>query len=337
MNDILPQPTFTVALTKSVHHLANQLAKQQSNPQKAEQVYLNSLTVHAVNFYCQCMGLETDLSERYSRNLMASIPPDIADLSLKNIGTLECLPVLSESQVVKIPPVLRENRIGYVVVQFNKSLTEGTILGFVKMVKTPELPLIQLGSLEDLLEQIEIHLLEQIETLTILINLSQWFENIFEKGWQNCTEAFKPSAPQPAWRFMPNPSQVTPFSHKNSQGRDSENFPSRLGMKKPRVTGVKLINLGTNQTDYALDLVVNLTEAVEKKIDIEVQIRPRDRETLPMGLTLIIIDEAGQVFSELSAGSNSTMLTKRFRGKLKEQFTLKLSLEEASFTEHFAV
>jgi hypothetical protein len=315
MNDILPKPTFSVALTKSVHHLANQLAKQQSNPQKAEQVYLNSLTIQAVNFYCQCMGIETDLSERCSQELMTSTSTDFADLSLKNIGTLKCISVCSESQVVKIPAGVRDNRIGYVVVQFNKSLTEGTILGFVKTVKTPELPLIQLGSLEDFLEQIET--LEQIEILTTLINLSQWFENIFEKGWQNYTEAFKPSAPQLAWRFMPNPSQ--------------------LEKKKPRVTGIKSINLGTNQTDYALDLVVNLTKAVEEKIDIEMQIHPRDRETLPMGLTLIIIDEAGQVFSELSAGINSTMLTKQFRGKLKEQFTLKLSLTEASFTENFVV
>ncbi|MFP4123344.1 MAG: DUF1822 family protein [Coleofasciculus sp.] len=329
MNDILPKPTFSVALTQSVHHRANQLAKQQSNPQKAQQIYLNILTVHAVNFYCQCMGIETDLQERNNRNLVKSNPPDVVDLSLTKLGTLKCLPVGSESQVVKIPSGVRENQIGYLVVQFNESLTEGTLLGFVKTVKTPELPLIQLGSLEDFLEQ--------IETLTTLINLSQWFENIFEGGWQNFTAAFKPSALQPAWRFRPNPSQVTPFSHKNRQGRDSESLPSRLGMKKPRVTGVKPINLGKNQTDYALDLVVNLTEAVEQKMDIEVQIHPRDRETLPLGLTLSIIDEAGQVFSERSAGINSTILTKRFRGKLKEQFTLKLSLAEASFTENFAV
>ncbi len=326
MNEIVPKSTFSVALTQSVHRLANQLAKQQSNPEKAEQIYLNTLTVHAVNFYCQCMGIETDLQEINSRNLVKSNPPDVADLSLKKLGTLKCLPVGSESQVVKIPSGVRKNPIGYLVVQFNESLTEGTLLGFVKTVKTSELPLIQLGSLEDFLDQ--------IETLTTLINLSQWFENIFEKGWQNFTEAFKPSAPQPAWRFMPNLSQVT---HKNRQGRDSESLPSRLGMRKPRVTGIKPINLGTNQTDYALDLVVNLTEAVEEKMDIEVQIHPRDRETLPLGLTLSIIDEAGQVFSERSARINSTILTKRFRGKLKEQFTLKLSLAEASFTENFAV
>ncbi|EDX71864.1 hypothetical protein MC7420_6950 [Coleofasciculus chthonoplastes PCC 7420] len=329
MNEIVPKETFSVALTKSVHYLANQSAKQQSNPEIAQQVYFNTLTVHTVNFYCQCMGIETNLLERCSQDLVASTSPEVADLSLKNIGTLKCIPVGSESQVVKIPAEVRENQIGYLVVQFNESLTEGTLLGFAKTVKTSELPFIQLGSLEDFLEE--------IETLTTLINLSQWFENIFEKGWQNFTEAFKPSAPQPAWRFMPNPSQVTPVSHKNKQGRDSESFPSRLGMKKPRVTGVKPINLGTNQTDYALDLVVSLTEAVEQKIDIEVQIHPRDRETLPLGLTLSIIDEAGQVFSERSARINSTILTKRFRGKLKEQFTLKLSLAEASFTENFAV
>ncbi len=329
MNDILPKPIFSVALTKSVHYQASQLAKQQSNPKIAQQIYLNILAINAVIFYCQCMGIETYLSGIFSQNLVTSIPTEFANLYLKNIGMLKCLPVCSESQVVKIPAELKGNQIGYLVVQFNESLTEGTLLGFVKTVKTSELPLIQLGSLEDFLEE--------IETLTTLINLSQWFENIFEKGWQNFTEAFKPSAPQPAWRFMPKPRQVTPVSHNNRQGKDSESFPSQSGMRKPRVTGIKPINLGTNQTDYALDLVVNLTEEVAEKMDIEVQIHPRDRETLPLGLTLSIIDEAGQVFSERSAGINSTILTKRFRGKLKEQFTLKLSLAEASFTENFAV
>ncbi|MEQ9000499.1 MAG: DUF1822 family protein [Coleofasciculus sp. B1-GNL1-01] len=329
MNDILPKPTFSVALTKSVHYRANQLAKQQSNPKIAQQIYLAILAINAVNFYCQCMGIETYLSGNCSQNLAKSTPTDIADLLLKNIGTIKCLPVCSESQVVKIPAELKGNQIGYLVVQFNESLTEGTLLGFVKTVKTSELPLIQLGSLEDFLEE--------IETLMTLINLSQWFENIFEGGWQNFTAAFKPSAPQPAWRFMPKPRQVTPVSHNNRQGKDSESFPSQLGMRRSRVTGVKPIKLGTNQTDYVLDLVVSLTEIVEKKMDIEVQIHPRDRETLPLGLTLSIIDEAGQVFSERSARINSTILTKRFRGKLKEQFTLKLSLAEASFTENFAV
>jgi len=329
MTDILQKSTFSVALTKSVHYRANQLAQQQSTSKKIQQFYFNFLSINAVNFYCQCMGIETSLSEKPSQELVTLSPTEIADLFLKNIGTLKCLAVCSESQVVKIPAEVRENQIGYLVVQFNESLTEGTLLGFVKTVKTSELPLIQLGSLEDFLEE--------IETLTRLINLSQWFENIFEGGWQNFTEAFKPSAPQLAWRFMQNPTQVTPVSDKNRQGGDSGSFPSQLERRKSRVTGFKPINLGTNQTDYALDLVVNLTEEVAEKMDIEVQIHPRDRETLPMGLTLIIIDEAGQVFSELSAGINSTMLTKRFRGKLKEQFTLKLSLAEASFTENFAV
>jgi hypothetical protein len=60
MRNLSESLTFTVPLSSSAHHLAEQFCRQQSNQKKAKQVYLNTLAVSAVNFYLRCMGVETD-------------------------------------------------------------------------------------------------------------------------------------------------------------------------------------------------------------------------------------------------------------------------------------
>jgi hypothetical protein len=49
-------------------------------------------------------------------------------------------------------------------------------MGFVEKVAKSELPLSQLRSLEELPRY--------LNKIKPLVNLSQWFENIFEVGWQ---------------------------------------------------------------------------------------------------------------------------------------------------------
>jgi hypothetical protein len=51
---------FTVSVLRPAHQLAEKFCQHQSNLQKAEQVYLNTLAVYAVNYHLQCLGFETD-------------------------------------------------------------------------------------------------------------------------------------------------------------------------------------------------------------------------------------------------------------------------------------
>mgnify|MGYP002259874230 CR=1 FL=1 len=300
MNNTQEKLTFKVALTPSAHRLAEKFRRQQSNPDQGKQVYLNTLAVYAMNFYCQCMGIDTDLSKSYSLTPVIPTLGDIADLYLNNLGKLECLPVLPQSQVINIPPVVWNNRIGYMAVQLNESLTEATLLGFSKTASTQELPLSELGSLEDFLEH--------IETLSQCVSLSQWFNQICDKGWQRVKTQKSPSAPQPAFRF-----------------------------RRARITAAKSITLDTKVVSYPMDLVVTVTQESEQEIDIEIQLHAREIEHLPLGLKLMVIDESGETFSEVSAGINDTIISNGFIGERQEEFTLKIALGDASFTEYFVV
>ena len=142
--------TFTVLLSLSAHLKAKEFSYHQSNLQKAQQVYHNTLAVYAVNYYLHCLEFETNLEASDSYNPIMRTLMDVADLEVKNYGKLECRPVLVDSQVCHFPVEVWSERIGYVAVQLNESLSRATLLGFFKRARTEELPLSKLQPLEDL-------------------------------------------------------------------------------------------------------------------------------------------------------------------------------------------
>src|SRR4028119_1342757 len=104
MNSIQDDLTFTVPLTLEAHRIAQQFHKHQSNPKKAKQVYLNTLAVYAVNFYLNCLGIETAHSASDSWNPAMRTLANIADLEVRDLGKLECRPVLPEAKICDVPP-----------------------------------------------------------------------------------------------------------------------------------------------------------------------------------------------------------------------------------------
>jgi hypothetical protein len=176
MNPEIEAWTFTVPLALEAHSQAEQFRRSQSEPHKAKQVYLNTLAVYAVNSYLQGRGFETDLDKSASYDPVMQMLMDTADLVVKNRGKLECRPVLPDADNLCIPAEVWEERIGYVAVQLHESLREATLLGFVEKVSRSELPLSRLRSLEALPGY--------LNKIKPLVNLSQWFENVFEAGWQ---------------------------------------------------------------------------------------------------------------------------------------------------------
>ncbi|EGJ34491.1 MULTISPECIES: DUF1822 family protein [Moorena] len=146
-----------VTLPEAAHQLAEKRCQQQSNLEKAEQVYLNTLVVYAVNEYLQGLGFETDLESSDSQKEIMQTFLDVADLVVKNYGKLECKPVSPDAEFVYVPEEVWQDRIAYIAVLLNHSLTEAKLLGFVENVATNELPLRKLqpmayfpGYLQDL-------------------------------------------------------------------------------------------------------------------------------------------------------------------------------------------
>ncbi|MEH2042923.1 DUF1822 family protein [Nostoc sp.] len=312
--------TFSAPIPVDGRHRAEELRRQQATPAKGEQVYLNTLSVSFVNYYLCCMGFETDLHKSDSWNVIQQTLMDVADLSLKNLGLLECRPVLEDAQFVYVPPEVQSNRIGYVAVQIGKSFREATLLGFVKQVQTDLLPINQLQPLDNLLEYLEE--LSQLQVAEIadsslecnqnLVNLKQWLENIFEAGWQEVETLLGTQGVNPAW------------SLRSGNGA----FLSRG----------KLIYLGKLLSDRAVVLVVTLPPDNEQEMDIIVELHPTNgQDYLPPNLHLMVLDFEGASVMEAQTRSSNKNIQLEFSCEVGERFGVKLVLGDISITENFVI
>ncbi|BAZ22250.1 hypothetical protein NIES4073_31320 [Kalymmatonema gypsitolerans NIES-4073] len=312
--------TFTGPISPGARRLAEQLCRQQATPEKGEQVRLNTLSVSFVNSYLQCMGFETDLEASDSWNPVQHLLMDVADLSLKNLGSLECRPVLSGEQFVYVPPEAQSNRIGYVAVQISKSFREAKLLGFVKEVSNDVLSISQLHSLEDLLDYLEY--LTQLNTAKLaddslkvnnnLVNLKQWFENIFDAGWQEIESLLRT---QPAYAAS-----------------------SVRSTKGDLVSRGKLIDLGKLLTQQAVVLVVTLTPDNEQEMDVIVEVHPTSKENyLPPNLHLTLLDCDGASVMEAQTRSSNKNIQLEFSCEIGERFSVKLALGDVSTIEDFVI
>ena len=314
--------TFTLPLGSNAHALAKQFWREQSDEEKAKQVYLNTLAVYAVNFYLNCMGIKTNWEASYSCNSIRQILADVADLEIPHVGCLECRPVLPKMQAIAIPPEAWSDRIGYVAVQLDESLRMATLLGFSETALTGELSVNQLLPLEDLLAHLNQFstanntFQSKICNLKSKIHLSQWLENIFDASWQSIET------------ILGSKQQNLAFSlRSNSNSLESS------------IKRAKLIDLGLQLGNLSLALLVAITSETEQKVGILVQVHPIEGETyLPPNLKLSMLSESGEILQEVESRSvDNYIQLKRFRGLPGEIFAIKLTFGEASVTEDFVI
>ncbi|MEH2438495.1 MAG: DUF1822 family protein [Nostoc sp.] len=323
MEKIADPLQFTGPIPLDGRHRAEELCRQQATQKKAELVHLNTLSVSFVNSYLQYMGFETDLDKSDSWNPLQQTLMDVADLSLKNLGSLECRPVLEDAQFIYVPPEVQSNRIGYVAVQIKKSFREATLLGFVKQVQSDLLPINQLQPLDNLLEYLEeltqvrqAELASQLPTdRKTLVKLKQWLENIFESGWQEIETLFDYQRANPDWNL------------RSANG----SFVSRG----------KLIDLGKTGIIQSVILVVGFIQEKEKEIDIIVEVHPTWGEIyLPPNLQLMVLDfegVEGESIMEAQTRSTNKNIQLQFSGDVGERFSIKLVLGNISVIESFLI
>jgi hypothetical protein len=156
--NIAELPLLTVPLELKAHEMARQLAAVQSTVQKGKRVYLNALAVYAVHSYLKWLQIETDLNFSDSFNPAKVALANIADLVITGIGSLECRPVLPGETTIFLPEEVRENRIGYVGVQFSDRLDSVQLLGFTPSLDSSnppqQLAVAELMPIDALIEQI---------------------------------------------------------------------------------------------------------------------------------------------------------------------------------------
>ncbi|HEY9805207.1 MAG TPA: DUF1822 family protein, partial [Candidatus Obscuribacterales bacterium] len=178
MIDFTQDLTITLPIPASARQVAQQFAQAQPTPEKAAQVYRNTLAVLVLRNYLQMLDIPTNLEASYSWNPIARLGADVADLDVTGVGRLECRAIQMGDRNCSIPPEVWQDRIGYVVVQLDDTDRAATLLGFIPSVSSLTLPLAQLQPLDALL--VRLH-------QPAVVQLGQWFQQIFEPQWQAIT------------------------------------------------------------------------------------------------------------------------------------------------------
>ncbi|PSB26658.1 hypothetical protein C7B69_11400 [filamentous cyanobacterium Phorm 46] len=309
MNNTEVNSVLTIPIAPAARRSAQTLFQQQNDPKKAKQVYLNALAVHAVDFYFQCLEIDTDLPASSIWNPVVQKFMDVADLDVKDIGKLECRWVAPGEDFVSIPAEVRSDRIGYIAVEMTESLQEVKLLGFVPQTQQEKIAVSELKSLDQLLEY-----LDELKP----VNLSDWLQNVFDTGWHTVQTLFE-SKPE------------LQFAFRSLQALESS--PSVTG-NRPIKRG-KLLSLERGKEQVALFVELMTTDAPD--IDISVEVYPTNgQKNLPNDLQLMVLDDEGETLMQAKANKTENLLFE-LSGEPGEHFTVKLALGDFSVTENFLI
>ncbi|XZN90921.1 MAG: DUF1822 family protein [Microcoleus sp.] len=270
--------------------------------EKLKQVYLNTLAVYAVDSYLRCMGFETDWPASDSRNPLMLKLMDVADLHIKQVGKIECCPVLPDADACQISYDAWGDRIGYVAVQLDQSLKQATLLGFTRTV-AKQVPLSSLNSLEDLL--VYMNRIKQLKP----INLMNWFDDVFDAGWQVVDELLNPKK-----------MQFRSFRSNNA-------LPIDRGQK---------IDLGMQLAENSVALIVSLPPEPELEVKIEIAVHPMGNQTyLPPGLKLMLMNESEELLYQVESRKADNFIKFEFTPDLRELFSINIVLGDANVRQSF--
>ncbi|GAB4183878.1 MAG: hypothetical protein Fur006_21030 [Coleofasciculaceae cyanobacterium] len=150
----------------------------------------------------------------------------------------------------------------------------------------------------------------EIVSTPVRVNLSQWFQNIFEDTWTTI-EALFPSQPDFALSLRRTSEQV--------------------------VRRAKLINLETQVPSPALVLLLILEAEADGRMGIRIQLRPTDADAhLPANIRLALLSPTGETIQHVEARDRDNHIQlKRFKCPPGTPFAVQIALNEANITEEF--
>lgn len=303
--------TFTIPLTRTAHQFARRNGKLSSH------IYLNRLAVFAVNYYLDCFEIETALEENNGGGFVLELLGNVSRLTLKNIGDIECRPVLAGANNCKIPFEVREGVVGYIAVQIDRELKEAKPIGFLssqqleRFREVEDIPLTAFDSVE--------LLYEHLQPTSQAIHLSRWLNDVIDSGWETVERFFQAQQPTLALNFRGIP-----------QAEKREIEAKQSGVKR-----WKLIDL--ERAEEKIALFVGLKPKDRQEMDIEVEVYPSMGQTeLPKDLQLMILDETGEMVMQAKARQTQN-LHFDFRGDIGENFGVKLMIGDVSFVQSFLI
>lgn len=261
--------TLTIALPRHTLDRAENLPGASSNDDR--QVQLNRLALYAADWYLQCLQFETqheNQSEWWMPYLFKS-----AVLEIVGIGKLECIPVIGDVATATISSDLQDDRVGYLFVKLNESLTSAEIIGFMpKYSQTVTLD--RLESTGDKLIDYLCDLESQPQPPTV-IEFAKWFAGIFDRVWQEI--------------------EVLPLTPAYRSSRYKQDALSVKSVERGQE-----IKLGDTLESPTAILAVRVEQMDAVNSDVHLQISPEyHTPTLPIGMKFSAIDERGVAISSI--------------------------------------
>ena len=294
--------TFTVPLSGADFKLAQKFSSEQKDADKSKQVFLNTLAVLAVNFYCQCLKVETNLEERTIGHYNRRILMDSADLKIDLLGKLECRPVLPNENICYVPSEVWSDRVGYVVVEIDEEAKKAILFGFVEQIETNELPLAQLPDIDNLLD------------LLLLAKNKQFLERIFAKNWNEDESA-----------------EILKDKQKKLVRRDSPALPTIDKSITSPLYKAKYITLKRR----TFILFVRITPTKEGKFQLLVEVESDRGEKIPSDLNLKLLSLSDQTLNA-SQTKRGNYISLNYKLQLGESFQIQVKRGEEIHTEQFS-
>ena len=314
------QITFRVPLTDAFHRAAQGFHQHHTDRQKGKRVYLNALSVQAVQFYLSCLGVTTCLEKSDSWQPVSQVLADTADLWVEDLGRLECRPVLPECASLEVPSEVWRDRIGYVFVQFDSALREATLLGFLPQVESETIALAQLQGLNALPEFLEGVRRDAAIASPTRVTLHNWLVQAVEAGWQTLDVILAAGQKNPAFSFRAPLTQTQ--------------------WLKPLATGVKqckFLTLSKAPEERILFIVGIAPTQKGAHFNITIEIYPAGNQTfLPPTLQMVVTDAANTPVLQ-AEGRQSEGLEFQFSGGAGEKFNVQLSFNQFTVTEQFEI
>lgn len=297
---------LTILLDRNAHRYAKQFASEQANPVKGKQIYLNTLAVYGVHTYLKCLNINSDLSNSdcWQSSLRAMF--DVADITLPNIGKIECLWLLPKESHASIPVEAREERLGYLIVQLEENLQQIELLGFISGTSvnydTEEIGIDRLQPLESLFNTL---------ARSPQVDLRQWLSNIFTDEWQPVETILAGRMTRSLATANPNTTTVT-------RG--------------------KTIQWQINSLNREIILVLQVKQETSSATALCLQLYPGStNNNLPPGLSVSILDNRDRVCLSAITKDTDDWMQLEFDCQQEEKFQVQMELAGVSIVERFIV
>ena len=296
-------PKHLLDRTKNLQHEAG----ASSNDDR--QIQLNSLALYAADWYLQCLNFSTHHEDR--ADWWISYLTRSAPLELVKLGKLECIPVIGDAETVTISSDLQDDRIGYLFIKLNESLTSAEIIGFMPKYSK----LVRLNRLQSTDELIDYLCdLQSQSKLAPVIKMAAWFAGIFDGIWLDVD-----TLPlTPAYRSRLRQQEVLSLK---SVARGQE------------------IKLGDTPDSPIVVLTIKGEQMDEVNSDITLQLAPKlPATTLPIDLEFIVRDDRGEEIGsfESKAGDIYGEIVLN-DGKEGEEFSIEIEFDQVKKIGPFKV